>query len=48
MEHMEGRYAHEMLLYLVFEHMEQDLDSYIRRHSSVGISGRVVKVSLVR
>ena len=44
MEYMEGRYAHEMILYLVFEHMEQDLDSFIRRHSPKGLPERVVKV----
>ena len=44
MEYTEGRYAHEMILYLVFEHMEQDLDCYIRRHSPRGLSERTVKV----
>ena len=42
--HINGRYPHEMILYLVFEHMEQDLDCFIQSSFPAGIGEETVKV----
>ena len=40
-----GRYPHEMILYLVFEHMEQDLDCFIQNSFPAGIGEDIIRVS---
>ena len=42
---VDGRYAQEMVFYLVFEHMERDLDSFIRTCPPPGMGIEVIKVS---
>ena len=43
----DGRCAHEMVLHMVFEYMEQDLDSFIRHRSPCGIEIQLLKVLLL-
>ena len=40
-----GRYKHEAVFYMVFEHMEQDLDQFIKQCPSPGMHESVIKVS---
>lgn len=41
----EGRYHNEHIFYLVFEHMDQDLDQFIRECPSPGMSCSIIRVS---
>lgn len=40
---VEGRYPQEVVFYLVFEHMDQDLDQFIRLSPSSGMDKLIVK-----
>ena len=41
----EGRYHNEQIFYLVFEHMDQDLDQFIRDCPSPGMNETLIRVS---
>lgn len=41
-----GRYKHETVFYMVFEHMEQDLDQFIKLCPPPGMQENVVRVSV--
>ena len=41
----EGRFETELIFYMVFEYMEQDLDHFIRQCPTPGLEEGVVKVS---
>ena len=40
----EGRYEGELIFYMVFEYMEQDLDHFIRQYPAPGMEESIVKV----
>ena len=42
----EGRYEHQLIIYMVFEHMDQDLDQFIRQCPPPGMDDGVIKVSI--
>lgn len=42
----EGRFETELIFYMVFEYMEQDLDHFIKQCPAPGLGEGVVKVSL--
>ena len=44
MQSSEGRFENELIFYMVFEYMEQDLDHFIRQCPSPGMDESVVKV----
>ena len=40
----EGRFENELIFYMVFEYMEQDLDHFIRQYPAPGMEENLVKV----
>ena len=40
----EGRFNHELIFYLVFEHMDLDLDQFIRQCPPPGMNELIIKV----
>ena len=44
----EGRYHSEHIFYLVFEHMDQDLDQFIRACPSPGMNETIIRVSIMK
>ena len=44
--HVEGRFDHELIFYLVFEHMDLDLDQFIKRCPSPGMEEDIIRVGV--
>ncbi len=43
----DGRHGREMVLHMVFEYMDQDLDSFIRRRRPFGLETELMKVYII-
>lgn len=42
--HVEGRFNHELIFYLVFEHMDRDLDQFIKHCPPPGMEEDIIRV----